>query len=323
MEVCREIDGDREWQIEGIEAVADDRFKPPKRYKATPASLAFAKRVAKALGLPFDPDQVGQLADDLYEVMFADLVRVLEIDPGSVDFASGRYHRAQAFAAPNWSGQPVVVLDMVFEAWLSGLALLNTVLAVGAPNQTERQRILETANTHFEMITDSQRFERAREELAPFYLRYEEFLNLSEGLGRSMLVFVLCHELAHVHLGHLEQEPSREQELEADRLGSELFHRVVEAGKLDSETHIHVDPKVACAPIALTQILDLHETWLTLRGREPSGSSKHPTAEERLVVVKGVIEPTLTDMGAYVLNALTLGLADLRGDFCEAYRKQP
>ncbi|MEO1194230.1 MAG: hypothetical protein AAFY02_20925, partial [Pseudomonadota bacterium] len=193
--------------------------------------MAFAERVAKALGLPFDPEQVNDLAENLFEVMFADLVRVLEIDPKSVDFASGRYHRTQAFAAPNWSGQPVVVLDMAFESWISGLALLNTVLAVGNPNATERQKILQTANTHFELITDSQRFERAREQLAPFYLRYSELVNLADALGRSMLVFVLCHELAHVQLGHLEQAQSRDQELEADRLASAFFIRIVEAGK--------------------------------------------------------------------------------------------
>lgn len=303
--------------------MGDDKFKPPKRYRATRSSLDFAEQVAKALGLDFDRDAATDLAYNLYEVMFADLVRVLEIDPRSIDFASGRYHRARAFAAPDWSGHPVVVLDMVFEAWISGLALLNTVLAVGSPNAAERQKILETADLHFELITDSQRFETARERLAPFYLRYSELVNLAGGLDRSMLVFVLCHELAHVQLGHLAEAQHRDQELEADRLAAKLFARIVEAGKQDRDTHIHVDPKVACAPIALTQILDLHETWLTLRGRGTAENSKHPGAKERLDVVKSVLEPTLTDMGDYVLNALTLGLEDLRADFYEAYRSRP
>ncbi len=293
--------------------MANKKFKPLKRYRPTRASLEFAKRVVESQGLDFDPDQVIEEAETLYESLFADLLRVLELEHDPDRFHSGRYHLARAYAAADESGLPVVVLDMVFEFWVSGLALLNTVLGFSAPDRRERARIAETATSLFELFGHSERYDKVRMQLAPFYVDYPDCVNLGEGIGRAMTVFVLCHELAHIELGHLEQQPEKSQELEADKLATEYFLKAIAFGRRDRDTRVHIDPKIACTPMVLSRILDLYEAWC-IRTGSASLSDHHPSAMERHAVIAPLIEPMLEEHALEVLKGMTGGISDLRDD---------
>ncbi|MBL27247.1 MAG: hypothetical protein CMM50_06835 [Rhodospirillaceae bacterium] len=283
---------------------------PFQRSVPTKASLDFAEQIAALTGLPFDREAVAADSLSLHETMFADLVRILGLEADEIEFRSGSYFAVRAFAVRAESGAAHVGLDLTFDYWLAALAHLGVIATCEVLSQAQLQAIARQVNETFLLFEDASRFRSVREGLKPYLAGYPHLINLSEGLGRAMLVFTLCHELAHCRLGHLDRPGSREIELEADRAAAELFLEVGRHGESDRATTVHVDPKVAGAPIILMHLLALHEAWLTFHGI--TLDSTRPRAAERLAGIEPLIRPSLDEIAAYVVDGVANGIADIR-----------
>ncbi len=275
-----------------------DETRPLGAVNPDERSLDFAEQVAASLGMPFDREKTRELGMRLYETMFADLVRVLELDLETPDFHSGIYPEARAFAAKTGAGRSAVALDMKFDFWVTSLAHLVGILTFSVPEPIEQRRITATIAGLFELYTNSAEFDRLRQRMATYYLdpRFGgKILNITHPLGRSMMVFILCHEIAHIRLGHLDRAGSPELELEADAEAAAYFQRVIEYGQRDRNTHIHVDPKVAGAPLIFSMILELFEAWLTVRGFDLEADRQHPPAAQRTAQLQRLMAEGLND----------------------------
>ncbi|MEO1019172.1 MAG: hypothetical protein AAFY56_16000 [Pseudomonadota bacterium] len=293
-----------------------DETLPLKQYFPTQQSLDLAERIAHAQGQSFDREATHKLAGSLYDVMFADLIRILELGQLRIDLRSGVYRFARAFSANAQNGRPAIVLDMVFDHWVFSLTQLVTICAFTVPDNRERQRIITDVSELFALFNYSGDFENSRTRMAQYLLQSEyngQLLNLTAALARAMIVFVLCHEIAHVTLGHLSSKEENEQlELSADAKALEYFHAVVEYGKTDRETHVHIDPKVGCAPIVLSIIFELYEAWLESRGASFEEVSNHPPAKRRTRQLQNLMHLELGLEGREIVKGATFAIQDLR-----------
>ena len=286
-------------------------FDPARPSRPSEAGLDFAEQIAKAMGMPFDRAQIAELAPRVYDAFFGDLVTLLDRDPAHTIFRSGRYAEVRVFAATDSRSRPHVVLDEDFYFWVFGLGHVMTILASQTLTRQQRERLDHLTIELFALLSSGQRFSRVRDIFAPFYFEYAMWLRTSEPVGRAMMGFVLCHELAHIDLGHLGKEPSRELELEADRLAVDYFMKVVEACKSRRTRQLSVDPRLAGAPILLMRLLQIYETWLERRAGGEIDAGRHPRAGERLAPVRESLIPSLTDGGHFYLNGLSEGLDKL------------
>ena len=289
-----------------------DKNKPVGRFTPTEQSLDFSERIAKLHGLPFDRKATEDLGTNLYEVMFAELVEVLDLEITTPDFHSGVYPSARAFSALTNEGRPVVALDMVFDFWIASLHHIVAVCTFSVPSEAEQRRIATDITRLFELFRDSSDFRRAREPISHYVLaeEYVDIIKVSSPMGRASLVFVMCHELAHLSLDHHGEAPGPEQELEADREAVRLFKQVLAKGQIERCKHIHIDPKVMCAPVVFTMILELFESWLEAQGLDLS-STMHPPASKRTVQLRVLLQGEFNDVAAEIAFGSTLAITGL------------
>ncbi len=285
------------------------------RYTPSEQSLDFSERVAQVQGVPFDREATRALGTNLYEEMYAELVQVLELEGAVPDFHSGVFRSPRAFSAYTPSGRPIVGLDMIFEYWMTSLHHIVGVLAFTVPDKTEERRIARDVTSLFGLFQNSGDFKRVRGPIAYYYLaqHYAEIIRISNLLSRASLVFVMCHELAHLQLNHHGRAAGPDQELEADRRAAELFKHVVAKGQENRLGIIHIDPKVMCGPLIFTMILELFEAWLISRGVDLSGGT-HPPASERTAQLQPLLQDEFNDVAADIIQGSThaiFGLHDL------------
>lgn len=285
------------------------------RYTPSEQSLDFSERVAQVQGMPFDREATRALGTNLYEEMYAELVQVLNLEDLVPDFHSGVFRSPRAFSAYTPSSRPIVGLDMIFEYWMTSLHHIVGVLAFTVPDVAEERRIFRDVTSLFGLFQNPGDFTRVRGPIAYYYLaqHYAEIIRISNLLSRASLVFVMCHELAHLQLNHHGRAAGPDQELEADRKAAELFKRVVAKGRESRLSVIHIDPKVMCGPLIFTMILELFEAWLASRGVDLSGGT-HPPASERTGQLQPLLQNEFNDVAADIIQGSThaiFGLHDL------------
>ncbi len=285
---------------------------PVGRYSPSAQSLDFAEQIAKVQGLPFDRAATERLGSNLYEIMFAELIEVLELNQDPPDFHSGIYPSARAFAALTSDGRQVIALDMVFDYWIASLHHIVGVCTFSVPSEDEQRRIANDMQRLFALFQDSRDYRRVREPISYYVLapNYAEIIRLTNLMGRASLVFVMCHELAHGQLKHHDSAAIPEQELEADRAAASMFKRVVAKGQAERCDHIHIDPKIMCAPIVFTMILELFEAWLTAQGADLSGGS-HPPASERTAQLQRLLQDEFNEVAQEIVIGSTYAIAEL------------
>ena len=297
-------------------------LKPFMRTVPTSSSLDFAEQIARLTGLDFDREAVIDQGLTLFESMFQELAAILKLPDDAIKFRSGYYFEARIFAAKDEAGTSQVSLDETFDYWLFALSHLTVIAMCEQLSEAEFQRLAQRVNETFLLFEDASRYQRVREGLKPYIADYAHLLNLSQALARAMLVFTICHELAHCRLEHLDRPADKAMELEADAIGAELFCKVVEFGHENSNTAVHVDPKVAGAPLALTRLLEFHERWLSRNNSGATESSTHPTAAERLAQVEPILAPHLDETARYVLEGFGAAVNDMESFLLGTPRSQ-
>ena len=288
-------------------------LKPFQRMVATDASLDFAEQVAKLAGLPFDRDQARTEAASLEATIFSDVCKLTDLSPEEFRFEAGAYFQTRVFAMRDDQGRGTIALDRTFEYWISCLCLLSAVATFETLSEREMARLSGQMDRTLNLFVDGSGFERSREEMKVYLVRYAHLLNISEGLARAMLVFTLCHEIAHHLLDHLSGPPSSDQEFEADQIAAERFFRIVDAGESARSSTAYVDPKISGAPLILAELMLLFEEWFAAAyGETESASDRHPGASERLERLVPVFADRLGETAQEIVHGFAAGIGDLR-----------
>lgn len=293
--------------------MASDEFEPILRYSATEKSLDFSESLAKRLGQKFDRDAIATQSKDVLEQVFKDLLETLKIDPSSLIFKSGIYSRANTFAALSTSGQNHVVLDMVFDFWVFASTQINMILAAHLLESDAHKKIINMVEDLFMLLVESHRFKQTREHFRPYMSEYADCLNISGAMSRSMILFVLCHEIAHCHLDHIKKVQTVALEYEADKQACKYFMLVVANSVSGRKKHTaYVDIKVAGAPILLMRLLTVFENWLKSNGFDLDAVSSHPKAVDRATRLEEILLSHLNQDALYFLDGMSDALKDLQ-----------
>lgn len=228
-------------------------------------------------------------------------------EPVTIGYMPLMDFNACATTAPN--GELIVLLDVGLDIALHfiSLAVLRTNLLLQQGDLESREFRL-----YFELLLSVySRFAAAKPERTPaevFADLNHESLPTAEvshaaGLKEAMLLFILAHEHAHHCLGHLVEmsvrrvkgakgdldlstfNRSQQQELEADRLGTEIYLRCREA---ESTYDLHRLESFPHAPLLFFAWLATMEDITAKRGRglSPDAAATHPPGSIRVKSLK-------------------------------------
>ncbi len=257
--------------------------------------MKLAQAVAEACDLEFDARNVEELADRLHNEIYSELVSFLGLEQSAPQFHYGGYAQAQASAVQTEDQRHHIILDTVFDYWVSSLTHLMVIATTRTMENREWQLLIVSTKEFFSLLTNVNQFQTVKEKFSIHLLEYSDCLNVSHALGRAMIIFVLCHELAHFQLDHFSREASEEMEFEADRLASDYFMQVANEYSSLNGSVICIDPKIACAPLALTRLFELYETWLGLCNNTPAIEQDHPAANERRSLLESLMKTRLNE----------------------------
>lgn len=255
------------------------------RYVATEDSLDFARKLAEGLGLDFDREAAAADAPFLLSVYYCEAIGVLGEAFSSIEIADFSRRTIDAYAARSRQGRAYLHVDQHFDFWMFGLCLLWTEAAlVGVPKDKE-----ETFDALFLALLDLDcgigTHEEIRERVSPWIEGAGNRLRVAHDLSVACFLSVVCHELAHHSLGHLNMDGSWEVELEADREGFKMIQRLfADPRSLDLIPH---QPYSLAAPWVVLNLIDASERRAAQRAGERliHTSSSHPPARNRLAVL--------------------------------------
>lgn len=290
------------------------------RFRATSESLDLAKLIASSIGQEFDRNQTESLANNLHEKMYEDLINVLDLDASKPQLHSGIFNYPRAFSAKTIQGDYAIGIDIVFDFWVFAFSTIISICTFTVPTGEDKQKIAYDTVQLFQLFQARADYYTVRRDFA-YYLLDDRFggqlRSISALIARANIVFVLCHELAHVVSAHHETtERSHRLELEADAIAADYFLKIIEYGQSNQNTYIHIDSKIACAPLILTMIFELYETWLSSQNKIDYQTSQHPPALERTRQLQGILQPHLNDEAQDIIYGATKaveGLHDLLG----------
>lgn len=289
----------------------DIYLPPPKRFKTTRSSLALAKTIADELGMEMDEAENIARVENYYDDMYRDILKMLELGDDIADLHSGNYSTSQIFAARTSDGKDVVVFDMVFDFCIYYLCLLITIQATFKLEAEELQQLIEDVSVLMHILKNPNQFKVQRERMQHYNVKYPKALMLSHPIGRTMTIFMLCHEIAHCTLGHVSKTSDKQHEFDADMKASEYFARIVDKGALNKETFAYIDPKITFSPLFLFQIFDVYEHWLSMTGYQNTHDS-HPPAQLRMKHVEPFFSNIMNEQSNELHQGLTKTIIDTK-----------
>lgn len=287
----------------------DDIYRNHQR--PTEDSLDFAETVAAYLDSDLDRESTRDLSNRLHGHYFNCLLQTLNVDPATIDFDAASYKNISAAASKSASGKSVIEFDEYLDFWLFSCCHLTTIMACKPLDGEEYRETLTVFQMNLAMRHDPslQREVAARDK--KLAAKHMDCMRLSHALSRAMIIFFMCHELAHVQLGHLDTEKELQHELDADKHAAKLFLSVVDADTAAGD--IFVSPKLTCAPLLLFRFLEMSEAYeLTKRSGDSATPfvSDHPIAFERYRSIYPTLKDTIIDRSEYILTSFRLALDD-------------
>ena len=275
-------------------------------YHATPESLGFAEQVARAMGGPmgFDSEATRELVETLHNDYFGAVLKSTEENIAGICFEAGSSRRIQAFADAN-----DIFFDEQLDMWLESCTHLTAIAACKTLEADEYLSLIEMLLKILDQPKDAYLHEAHREEFRPFILNHVDCMELSHAYSRAMTVFVMCHELAHIQLGHTASRPTLEHEYEADYKATEYFIRIVAKGEEAGMIFVH--PKLVSAPLLMLRFFDLFERRLFHRHGLRLKHESHPPIARRISALENRLSSSLSEEALYVWDGFTKAIEDI------------
>ena len=266
----------------GRKPIASGRLVPNDR------GLDSSAAIAEKLGAAFNRELTAKRSQELATLYFGDIAHVVPELVTNVDIEQGTINSMKAFIEPHKNTSWIFVDDRL-DSWLFTLNFLTTYRACYTTamkidpkliSWTERiLRLGAAQNPGAEQL-------KLRDEVGALFIAHARILPSVNALTVSMIVFLMCHEIAHHNLDHLNQAVNPLHELEADKLAYEIFLRV--ADKRNELKHAQIDLSTTCAPcLMLTYFRGM---TLLLNGRDDE-TKAHPPIFVRLEALQKLGAP--------------------------------
>ena len=272
------------------------------------SALDRSEELARSVGLPFDREKTRELTRHLHDHYFRRLLKILPDVPPGLQFDALALRTLDAFISGDDNR---IVFDEQIDFWLMTCAQLNTIAACFEMEPAEYQSLVKLFGDYSNIRANPFQHEELRKRFWPYLNHYgAPALKLSHALSRSMILFIICHEIAHARLGHLQHPATPEHEWEADATASDLWGLVIDAG--ESAADIFVSPKIAGAPILMMRYLDLAERYHFRKSNRSPSRTTHPSPLSRATRLRECLRSRLQmDTAAYLLNGFERTLDDL------------
>lgn len=286
------------------------RHRPRSTFGGDHASLTAAELVARALEAPFDREATKALAQRLHQAYYLQLGAVLGEPFTTTPFDASALRNVNAYAERSTaSGADTIYFDEQLDFWLLTCVHLTTVAACKALSAIEYRSLIQLLMGQLDVPGNPYLHERHQARFKGFMMRHVDCLELSHALSRAMVVFVMCHEVAHTSLGHTAEEQRIEHEIEADRLAASFFTRVIDAGAEAGLIFIH--PKLAGAPVLWMRLFDLLERHIFRQSGTKISGRTHPPALTRAAWLEGHLSDRLNPDARYILDGFVAALDDI------------
>ena len=236
--------------------MSDEPDHIKRRSAATIDSLRKAEQVAEALDLPFDGASTVELAHTLQKMYHHDVCKALDICPERIQFRHGILSSMEAFVVP-FRQRPTIYFDELLDFWLWDL---NFLLTFSSCYEFDGEENAELSRMVISRLTWKHGPEAqhllARDEIWPIGLRYPQVLLASHALTMTQVAFIICHEVAHAELDHLNQPYYPQMEVEADELAFKFLLQVF--GERNNLSFLKLDDSTYGAPaLALNYLSEM------------------------------------------------------------------
>ncbi|HNP51837.1 MAG TPA: hypothetical protein PKJ85_08590 [Nitrosomonas nitrosa] len=274
------------------------------RFVPTEDSLSFSETIAKALDMPFDKTATKNYAYDLLERYFNDIAQVLPDETRDCYFENFASRNFMAFA-DQVKDMPVISIDEQWQMFLMSANILVCVRACIVLNKEEQRANTMLFRENLDTFSDPYMHETLREKMRPVFIKHAQVLPLANLLTTCMFGFMLCHELAHHNLDHMDKIQNKQHELDADTKGFEYLTRV--STQFENLKFLKIPLNMLCAPVlAMTYLRALE-----MIGIISKDSNSHPSASQRTKNLYEQFNTVANDNAHYLYNGLSLSTEEL------------
>ncbi len=218
----------------------------------TEYSLEIAELISKILDSEFCKEETELLSRELHERYFDIIYKIIGNDIEKIAFYSQSMRSVSAFA-----GKDFVQFDQQIDFWLFTFCHMITILACKVIDDDEFEDIIKQICCNLNIMRNPYLHEKNREQFKPYLFRHSDCLELSHAMSRAMIVFILCHEVAHISLEHSKVKQSKESEFEADALACKFYLKIIEHKHNAGIIFIH--EKLLFSPVILMRFFDIFE----------------------------------------------------------------
>jgi len=277
-----------------------------KRIVATEDGLSLAKEIAEKLNIPFDREATRSSAKYLLEHYYEDIQQVLVVETEGFLFENLANKSVEAFSGYNNEGKPLIFIDQFFGPYFFGLNSLLCFIAFYPHDYDSLKNIAEIFSDSLATFSEPEKDEIVRERLRPLLHTYVDALPIANALTYSSITHIICHEIAHHNLGHLEEPQESSQEFSADILGYQYFLRLIE--HQDLLQNLKIGENMVCAPIVTLELFAFMEE----SGQLTINESSHPSASIRARELKVMFDQCSNVEAQNLYRGIELSLEDLR-----------
>jgi len=271
---------------------------------ATEASLSLSETIAKALNIPFGRETTEYQARYLLELYYRDIKEVLPEETRNCQFED---FASRDFVSEAYFGKklPFIEIDQQWPMFLMDANIIVCIRTFTTPDQEARWQNVNLFKQNLRTLADPHSLEDLNEKFKPLLVEHAELLPAANLLTMAMFGFMLCHELAHHNLGHLDEKQDKQQELDADAKGFEYLTRVSE--QFETLQFLKVPPNFLSAPIIGMYYLQI----LEMAGIIFPAGDTHPSVKGRIKNLTEQFNKIADEQALYLYNGLHLGCEEL------------
>lgn len=278
------------------------------QFLANEKSLNFSKELAESMGYEIDLKKTKELSDTLHDKYFQDVIKNAEIHVVNSKFFSGSIREITSFVSPE-NKESEIFFDQQMDFWLLDMAHLNTIAACKILNDDEFQELENIFDETLETFINPYKHEDLREKFKPLFFNHPDCFKLAHGISKSMIAFVICHELAHINLNHTKLTHEIEHEFEADELATKYYLKMIENTTV--KDLIYVEKQFLKLPILLLNYFGIIEKYNFAKFAISPSRKTHPSPIERAERIFNQVSHIKDEKADYFLEGYFLGLKDL------------
>lgn len=278
------------------------------QFLANEKSLNLSKEIAELMGYEIDLKKTKELSDTLHGKYFQSVIKSAEIDILNSKFISGSMREITSFVSSE-KKESEIFFDQQMDFWLLDMAHLNTIAACKVLNEKEFQVLEDIFDETLETFINPYKHEDLREKFKPLFFNHPKCFNLAHGISKSMIAFIICHELAHIDLNHAKFSHKIDHEFEADELATNYYLKMIE--NTTKRDLIYVEKQFLMLPILLLNYFGIIEKYNFVKYAISPSRKTHPSPIERAERIFNQLSHIKDNKADYFIEGYFMGLKDL------------